>query len=597
MRVALVYGAVAWLLVQIIDVVSPALPMLPDWTLTLAVVLVLIGFPLAVVLAWAFDLTPSGVERTRSLSEARAPESASASAGIVWPNADELLPAPVRPVTGGPDNGWFDAAAHGRGSSVHRGAPVVATAVIEPERSPGSIRSIAALPLVNLGRDDETEYFTDGMTEELINALTRIPGLRVAARTSSFAFKARALDVREIARALGVQGVVEGSVRMMGNRIRVSVKLVDAVEGHHVWSNSYDREIDDVFAIQDEIASSIVDALELELRADGQRLAAPPTRDVESYRLYLKGRFFWNRRTPDDLMRSADAFREVITRDPGSALAHAGLADAYTILLDYGIVSPGEALPRARQAAERAVQLDDGLAETHTSVALVRQFEWDWRGAEASFRRALERNPGYATARHRYALCLAWMGRHTEAIREMSRAAELDPLSLIIGSSLAMVHYYARRYDEAAEQARQVLDMDERFPMAHLARALARSRQPEQAVADLEAALEHAGGESPSLIALLAYACGRGGQQARARDLERRLEHTAQTKYVSGYYRSLPSLGLGNHEAALSRLDQACEERAAHMVYLGADPILDPLRTDPRFTRLLEAVGLARPVA
>lgn len=569
-RVTLVYAAVGWLLVQVADVVTPALA-LPPRTVTVVVVLVLLAFPLVAVLAWAYDLTPGGVERTPPLDEGGTARAVAGAAGVHWPLG---------------------------GARTGDRAPEEETALGAPGPAIPPGPSIAALPFVNVGRDEETEYFSDGITEELIVALSRVPGLRVAARTSSFAFKGRSVDVREIARLLGVRSVVEGSVRMHEGRIRISAQLVNADDGFQIWADRYDRALDDIFAVQEEIARAIVGAFRIRLSEDGERLVTPPVRDVDTYRLYLEGRFHWNRRTPDDLRLSVACFRRAIERDPQSAQAHAGLADAYSILLDYGVLSPAEALPAAEAAAERALALDPALAETVTSHALVRQFRWDWTGAEAGFKRALELNPDYSVARHRYALLLAWTGRHEEAEREITRAVAVDPLSAILGASACLLRYYARDHEGALEAGMRVLESDERFLAAHLFVALASVQLGDTArgIAHLESALTHAGGSSPPFLALLAWATARAGDDERARELGARLEAAAARGYVSGYYRALPALGRGEHSTALDHLEAALEEGAAHLVYLGVEPIWDPLRADPRFVAVLKGVGLERTV-
>jgi serine/threonine-protein kinase len=539
-RVAIAYAAVAWLLTQFAATVFPVLG-LPGWTVTLVVVLLALGFPVAVLLAWAYDITPSGVERT--------PENRS--------TGDRVTSS--------------------------------ATAT---RRSDGT-RSIAALPFVNLSREATDDYFSDGLTEELINALTRVPGLHVAARTSAFAFKGSPLNVREIGERLDVQYVLEGSVRTAGTRLRMSVQLIDVGAGFGLWAETYEREMGDVFRIQEEIARAVVARVLNDTGAAGDvdHLSAPSTENLEAFQLYLKGRYFWNRRSEPDLHRAIDHFRRAIEADPDYALAYAGLADSYAILLDYGLVSPRDALPNATRAAERALRLGPNLAEAHTSLALARQFEWRWAEAEAAFRDALALNPGYAIGHHRYALFLSWLGRGAEALQQIEHARKLDPVNLIIQSSIGWVLYYARRFQDAAAQLHATLELDPRFTNAHVALAMVHGRRgrADEAVAALLHAHDETGGTAP-IVALLGHAYGLANRQEEAREATRRLDALSAERYVSAYYRALPHLGLGEMDAALEWLEHAHDERAANLVYLAADAIWDPVRTDPRFQRILQQI-------
>lgn len=537
-RVALVYGAVAWLLVQMADVVFPALA-LPPWTITLVVLLVLIGFPIAMLLAWAYDITPAGVRRT--------PSETGATTGDAAPDES---PRPRRP---------HDAAT----------------------------RSIAALPFVNLSPETADDWFSDGLTEELINALTRVRGLRVVARTSAFAFKDSALDVRAIGEQLDVRHVLEGSVRAAGNRLRMAVQLIDVDNGYCLWSETFDREMGDVFRIQQEIADAVVERILTEQSA-GSGTHDQPTDSLEAFQHYLRGRYFWNRRTEPDLRRAIDEFRQAVAADPGYALAHAGLADAWAILLDHGLAAPQEALPHATRAAERALQLDPELAEAHTSSALTRQFDGQWDAAESAFREALRCNPSYPVAHHRYALFLAWMGRADEALARIEEARRLDPISLIIRASIGWILYYARRFDDATRHLAGTLEMDPHYTNAHIARALvlAATGRAADAIEPLETALHDSGGSAP-ILALLAYACGAAGDPERARELNTRLEARSRDGFVAPYYRALPHLGLAEPAAALDWLERARLERSAQMIYIATDPIWDPVRTDPRFQSIV----------
>ncbi|HEV2130010.1 MAG TPA: tetratricopeptide repeat protein, partial [Longimicrobiaceae bacterium] len=464
-----------------------------------------------------------------------------------------------------------------------------------PSHAPGTHHSVVALPFANMSGDEENEYLADGLTEELINALTKIDGLRVAARTSSFAFKGRSAGIEEIAERLGVDIVIEGSLRRIGDRLRIAVQLISVEDGYHLWSDTFNRQLEDVFLLQEEIARAVATALEVTLAGEAQApLVKASTGDVEAYTLYLKGRHFWNRRTGEGLRTAVEYFTRAIEVDPGYALAHAGLADAYAILLDYGILPPEQALPELKAAARRALELDAALAEAHTSLALAHQFEWEWAAAEREFRRALTLNPSYAVAHHRFALFLTSMDRPEESLAEIRRALELEPLSLIILTTVGWVHYYARHYEKAVEQCLHTLEMDPNFMNAHIALGLACGQlgRYEEAIAAHQQALRIAG-EVASTQALMGYMYGASGERGQAQEMFERLRERASRQYTSPYYLAISALGSGDAEEAFSWLERAYREHAAHLVYLRVDPLFDSLRTDSRLDHLLARLGMA----
>lgn len=552
-RVAIAYVVVAWSVVQIAVNIFPPLH-LPEWTITLVIVMSGLGFPLALVLAWAFNITPDGVVCTGSDAESE---------------------SSVPPLPPG-------------------GLAMAPSAVDEDAYTP---RSIVVLPFLNLSPDGHGEYLSDGMAEELINELARIDGLRVVARTSSFAFKGQAVDVREIGKRLGVESVLEGSVREAGDQLRISAQLIDARSGHHIWSEIYKQKVDDIFSVQEEISKTIVQ--KLRLHQFGGALSNTSPRNLAAYTLYLQGRYFWNRRTEAGLKRAAELFEQAIDADSTYAQAYTGLADAHLILMDYGLVAPREAFPPAKEAADRAVELDPALAEAHTALALVRQFEWNWNSAEAEFRRSLTLNPNYVVARHRYALFLAWMGRSDEAIREIRVAQELDPLSLIVISSVGWILYYARSYNAAIEECRHALDLDPNFAPAHLVLGVAalQAGRYSEAAATLEDAVRLSG-ESPGILPFLGLTYGRIGRRAEAEEVLTRLQEKASSSaYVSPYFMAIAHLGVGDWTAGLSCMEQAFEERAPQLSYLVADPIFDTLQSEARFQRLITRLGLPVPVS
>ncbi len=466
---------------------------------------------------------------------------------------------------------------------LRRDAPIAT-----PATGPGS--SIAVLPFADLSPRQTEEYFCHGLAEELINALTKTLSLRVVARTSAFAFGDTRHDVREIGEALKVETLVEGSVRKAGERLRITVQLVRTADGRHLWSERYDRSAGDVFAVQDEITAAILEHLKLEL---SRFVPRKRTGDVDAYHLYLKGRHLWNRRTPADLEESVVLFERAIARDPGYALAWAGLADAFDLLGFYSVRAPREVFPRAKEAAAKALAIDDGLAEAHSSLAFAKLlFDWDWPGAERSFERTFELNPGYATAHHWYAESLAFRGRHDQAVKRSRIALDLDPLSPIINTLLGWACYYARRHREAIEQLKATLRLDPGFAPAEfwLGLAYEQDAQPEAAAATLASAVDHSR-RSPMMLAALGRVRAIQGAARQAGEILEELRETARERYVPAYYMAAFHAGGGDHEATLEWLEKALEARDNWLVFLRVDPIWDRLRDDPRFNGLLAEVG------
>jgi TolB-like protein/Tfp pilus assembly protein PilF len=563
-RVAFAYAVTAWVVIQVASHVFPAL-LLPEWSVRLVTMLAILGFPIAVVLAWAFDLTPEGIQRTDRLDSS---ESSSASDGEV---------------------------AHDRGPAARE------TAGAAGDSAGDSLRSLVVLPFVDRSPNSEHQYLGDGITEELISGLARIAGLRVISRTTAFALRGDHIDAREIGARLGIGSLVEGSLRVAGDRLRLTVQLVGVGDGYAIWSETFDRRIEDVFCVQEEVAEAVLAALRGRLaQADeptglGKRngpLLRRSTSDLQAYDLYLHGRFHWSERTPDALQTAIRFFERAVAADPGFAHAHAGLADCFTIQLDYGLLAPATGIPRARAAAHRALTLDPGLAEAHTSLGLVQQMEGNWGAAEASFRRAMELNPGYVVARHRYGLFLAWMGRFEESRAELSEAHRLDPLSPLVESAFGWVAYFAGDYAEAKRVERHVLQEHPRFAPARVPLALAclRTGESDQAVAELRRVIDETGDTTPNL-ALLVLALARQGSDEEAARLAHLLRQRAETEYVPAYYLAVAALALGDEERAIRELERAVEQRAPQVVYLRAEPLFATLQPSDRFARLLERVG------
>jgi len=454
--------------------------------------------------------------------------------------------------------------------------------------------SIAVLPFANLSGDMDNEYFSDGLAEEILNALTKLHGLKVAARTSAFAFKGRNEDIRLIGETLRVNHVLEGSVRKAGSRLRITAQLISIADGCHVWSERYDREMTDVFAIQDEISQAIVTVLKLKLARPGSPAARRPL-EPEAYESYLKGRFFWNKRTEADLNRSIDCFLRAIELDPAYALAYAGLSDAYVLLGIFGVRPPNDVYPKARAAAEKALEIDGTLAEPHAALGhVLTAYDWDFQGAEEEYRKALDLNSSYPTAHQWYGHLLAVTGRYAEGIAEVTRARDLDPLSVPINAFVGLIYMKARQTREAVEAARRGVDLDPNNPFAHwiLARALdARNELPES-VAESEKAARLSGGSQAS-TAQLGCAYARIGETAKAHKIIDQLMELSRKKYVSPYDIAIIYTGLGEKDLALEWLEKAYEERAVRLLEL-LDPAFDGLRFDPRFEDLVQRIGFPR---
>jgi TolB-like protein/predicted Zn-dependent protease len=454
--------------------------------------------------------------------------------------------------------------------------------------------SAAVLPFTNLSADKDQEHFSDGLTEELITALSQVPGLRVAPRSSSFQFKGREPDVREVGRMLDVGTVLEGSVRRSGNRLRVSAQLVSVKQNSQLWAESYDRDLADVFAVQEDIARAIVAALRVRLAPDRPTVVASPTRDLEAYDLYLKGRFAWNQRTAASLPQAARYFEQAVGRDSGMARGYAGLADAELLLPLYTDAKPEAEWPRAKAAALRALALDSTLADAHTSLAYgTLLYEWNWRAAEASFGRAIASDSAYATAHHWYADFLAGRGRLDESLREMRRAHQLDPLSRIVATELAWVQYLQHRTADARAEIDRVLALDPGFAHAYFVRGLIelQAGRPVEAVASFRRNIE-IGGFYAYTNGVLCYALARSGDRAAAeRELAEMLARR-KTQYVPPFGLAMAYAGLGDRSQAIGWLERGIAERDILMPENFFDPLFDSLVGDPRFAAVERRLGL-----
>jgi serine/threonine-protein kinase len=544
-RVGAAYALVGWFLIQAADVIVEPLR-LPEWIQPLLIMTVFLGFPVALLLAWAFDLTPGGVERTPLLG-----------------SEDEVTEAAPIPVGAAP-----------------------ARADAE--------RSVAVLPFANLSQAADNEYFSDGITDDLITHLSKIKDLRVISRTSVMRFKQRTSSVQDIGRELGVARILEGSVRRAGSRVRINAQLIDARTDDHLWAEIYDRDLEDIFAIQLDVTSRIAEALHAHLsRAEETHLAKKPTDDMEAYDLFLKGRYHWNRRSEADLFLSVDFLKRAVDRDPDYSLALAALADSYVTLGFYGALRPEEAMLPAGEAAGQALALDESAAPALVSRGSVRSFyDRDWAAAESDYKAAIEISPGYALAHHWYATNLLLpLGRFAEGRERLQRARELDPLSPSIRVSFGVLAYFEREYRQAVEELRTLVASDPGFGMAYFVIGGCHEQLGEhaEAVAAFRKAVDLSG-KSAEMIAALGHSLALAGQSAEARRCLDELVRRSRESYVSPTRLAQVRLGLGERDAALDLLSEAAEIRAADLVWIGVSPVYDPLRSEGRFQTISHRV-------
>ncbi|HEY1342348.1 MAG TPA: tetratricopeptide repeat protein [Bryobacteraceae bacterium] len=457
--------------------------------------------------------------------------------------------------------------------------------------------SIAVLPLENLSGDAEQEYFADGMTEALTTELAKLGTLRVISTTSAMQYKRKKASVPKIAADLNVDYVVEGSVTRAGNRVRIRAQLIEARVDRHRWADDFDSDLGDILRLQSDLARAIVREMWARL-APKERRRSSPARAVhpEAYLSYLRGRYHWYKRTPQGVRTSVEHFKQAIDYDAGWAPAYAGLADAYNLLASYHLADAGDVYPKARAAAERALEIDDTLPEAHTAFAsILSDYYWDWEGAEKHFQRALALNPNHALAHMWYAGFLAYnRKRAPEALVEARRARDLDPLSLIAHNTVGFVLYHAREFDAAIEQLRKVREMDPAFPPSylHLGLAWLQKRDYAQAVSALESAVKLSG-DDPNIAADLAYALALSGKKEKALELLHDFEARSRRGENIAMALAIAYTGLGDKELAFQWFDKAVEERQWLLTMLPTEPLYDPLRSDPRFERLLRKLNLA----
>jgi serine/threonine-protein kinase len=548
-RVVAAYALVSWGLVQLGDTVFPALN-LPDWTLTLVIVLLAFGFPIALLLAWAFDLGPSGIVR-----------------------ADAPEPLETAEASGG------------SGASAVSGHPELDS------------DALAVLPFANLSADRENEYFSDGISEDLLVRLCSVGRLRVISRASSWQYKEQNVGARRIAAELGVAFLVGGSVRRDASNVRISAHLTDARSDRQVWSETYDRRLEDIFAIQSDVASRIAAALHRELGGSGAADAGPAagagSPDLEAYDEYLKGRFHWNRRTPTDLERSVEHFRASIASDPDFARAHAALAEAHVTQAVYGLRPPEQVMPAARHAAEEALRHESDQPSALSALASVRAiFDWHWKEAEEAFRSAIAAHPQYPTAPQWYATnVLVPLGRFAEADVQLDRARAVDPKSTAVDASRGVVAFMRRDFGGALEHFGQLVQRHPDFTFGHYYRGLSALEldRTDEAMESLRLAAA-TGGWSAEITAALGCACAAAGRTDEANEILASLVRPDSGRYVSPVRVGQLRAALGDASGAVDELERAASTRASDLVWIDVSPSFDSIRAEPRFRAVRDRV-------
>jgi TolB-like protein/Tfp pilus assembly protein PilF len=455
--------------------------------------------------------------------------------------------------------------------------------------------TIAVLPFANLSSDPDSEFFADGITEEIINALVQIRNLRVVARTSAFSFKGKQVDLRTVGATLNAGTVLEGSVRKAGGRVRIVAQLINAADGYHIWSERYDRELQDIFEVQDEIARTIVERLRVTLGPERtEALVRSETKDLEAYQLYLKGRFHWNKRSADGLQKAIEYFQQALGKDPSYAVAYAGLADAYNMISFRNVLAPHAVMPKAKAAASKALELDPHRAEPHVSLAYASfTYDRDWPAAGRQFERAKALNPAYVMGHAFYPLYLSSRGRSEESISVAKRALELDPAAAAVSHVLAVQLYLARFFDQAVQQCEQTLELDPNYEPAYsvLGQVYSLTSRYEEAAVEFGKSLAVTQ-RSTWALALLGYARARSGGRSVAMDIIEELRATSQSSFVPALCFALVYAGLEEADQAFTWLTKACDERHNRLAYLKVEALWDPLRSDSRFTDLLGAFGI-----
>ena len=578
-KVAVAYAVVAWLLIQIATQVFPFFD-IPNWAVRLVVVLLILGFPVALILAWAFEITPEGIKRESDVGTGRSVTRRTGRKLVAITAVLAVIAAGLF---------VFQFLRHASSATARQSEAATASIVA---------KSIAVLPFENLSEDKTNAYFAEGIQDEILTRLAKIADLKVISRTSTQRYKSAPADLREIAKELGVANILEGSVQKSNDQVRITVQLINALNDSHLWAETYDRKLIDVFQVETDLAQKIASSLEAKLSGPEQRaIAARPTENTEAHQLYLKGRFFWNKRTGADLKTAGEFFERAVAADPTYSGAYAGLAQTYLLIPVFGAGRPLDFFPKAMIAARRAIELDDTSSDGRAALAMLLLFEFKFAPSEQEFRRAIELNPNYATAHHWFGnSLLVTLGRFDEAIKEDQRAVELDPLSLIINADLGSTLMIARRYDDAIAQLRKTLVLDGNFAYArwNLGEALYLKGDVPAAIAEYEkaAALD----DDPEILALLGRAYAESGKKEKAMEALGKLKAIGEQRYVRNYLYTIIYIGLGDKATALDYLEKAqSDAETPDTTWLRVDPLFDPLRDEPRFQQLVAKMFLQSP--
>jgi pentatricopeptide repeat protein len=570
-KVAIAYVVGGWALSEGISQVFPVFDV-SNAFIRLIVILIIAGLPVALILAWMFEITPEGIKRTAT---ADAMPASAKPKKYVW-----LYVVVIGAVV---SIGLFFLGRY----SARNSAGATGASPLELAQ-----KSIAVLPFDNLSRDPDNAFFAEGVQDEILTRLAKVADLKVIARTSTQRFKSVPDDLQQIAKQLGVTNILEGSVQKAGDQVRVNVQLINALTDAHLWAETYDRKLTDIFGVESEIAKTIAETLQARLTgSEKNSIAKAPTANPEAYELYLKGRFFWNKRTGSDLRKSIEYLKQAIAKDPNYALAYAGLADSYGLLRFYGGASPAESIVPATAAAKKALELDDSLAEPHASLGLIATEELEVHRGVSELERAVQLNPNYATAHHWLSLAFTALGQSDRSIKELKRAVELDPLSMVINADLSIGYIYARRYDEAEAQARKTLEIDPGSFLAHyyLGMALQLKGRLKEAIPEFQKAVDL--NHDPYSTSMLIQGYARNGQTDEARKLLAQLNETAKSAEVPEYAFALAYTSLGDKDRAIAALEHAfAGGNNSYLFLLPGDPLFDDLRGDPRFEALVQKI-------
>jgi TolB-like protein/Flp pilus assembly protein TadD len=567
-KVAVAYAVVAWLTIQAASIFLPAFNA-PQWAMQVVILILVVGFPIALVFSWAFEITSEGIKLE---SEIEPNKSIARRTGRKIVAVTIVL------------------AVIAAGLFVFQ---LIGARSTSPSAAAISNKSIAVLPFDNLSGDPQNAYFSEGVQDEILTRLAKIGELKVISRTSTQRFKSAPNDLRQIAQQLGVANILEGSVQKTTDQVRVNVQLINALNDAHLWAETYDRKLTDIFAVESEIAKTVAENLQAKLNGRAEKvLAARPTENPQAHELYLKGRYFWNKRTTQNLEKAIGFFQQAIDLDPNYALAYAGLGDAHSIVPIYAGTPPKDDVPKALAAARKAVEIDDSLAEAHTSLANALVMNLPLATAEPEFRRAIELNPNYATAHQWFGECLFGEGRYPEALAELERAHELDPLSLIINASYGMALAGAGRTAEAIDQLHKAIDLEPNLIAAHsmLGQTFEAEGKLSEAIAEYDKVRELA--PTPASYAVLAFAHAKAGRSAEARKILDELTNQSRDRYIGAYALAVVHLALGEKEEGLRFLEKAFDDRDILLQgFYGSiktDKRLDSLRGNPRFERLVQ---------